>query len=73
MRTHVIKDRYRLFSTVELYDGDTRVAMTTCRPGNKRQTAERLKAQHKHRKPPAYDPVDDTTQPQPHPSRGHTL
>ena len=32
MRTHVIKDRYRLFSTVELYDGDTRVAITTCRP-----------------------------------------
>ena len=62
MRTHVIKDRYRLFSTVELYDGDTRVAITTCRPGNERQTAERLKAQHHHRKPPVHDPIDDTTQ-----------
>ena len=59
MRTHVIKDRYGLFSTVEIYYGDTRVAITTCRPGNERRTAERLKALHKHRKPPADDPTDD--------------
>ena len=72
MKTHVIKDRYGLFSTVELYDGDARIAMTTCRPGNERQTAERLKAQHNHRKPPAHDPVDNTTQTKPHNPRGRT-
>ena len=76
MRTHVIKDRYGLFSTVEIYDDDTRVAMTTCRPGTERQTAERLKALHKHRKPPADDPIDDpiddTTQTKPPNPRGRT-
>ena len=80
MRTHVIKDRYGLFSTVEIYDGNTRVAITTCRPGNERRTAERLKALHKHRKPPADDPaddpiddpIDDTTQTKPLNPQGHT-
>ena len=28
MRTRATKDRYGLFSTVELYDGDTRLAMS---------------------------------------------
>ena len=72
MRTHVIKDRYCLFSTVELYDGDTRVAITTCRPGNERQTAERLKAQHHHRKIPSTDPVDNATKTKPHRKKRHT-